>query len=1016
MGITHEWCEKGIEPHMDKVRDLKTEDFSWFNKKIRTSEYLHIPDTQKLHPEASAEKRIWTGYSIKSTLNIPITRNAEVIGFMGFNCLGKKNKWSEEHISLLKVIAGIISSILEKKWERKQTLEREIQLKNAQRIGHIGSWEFNLGTGQVRASEEAFRIYGYDNKNQTPDIPEVQSFVIPEDRPALDKAFNELVQLNKPYDVEFCIKRQNDGLIRHIHSIAEYDPEGNIITGTIQDITERKIAEIQLQNKTEMLDMALEATHAGIWHVDLTTGEIILHGLDIWEKLTGYTTDDFPEFNLELWKKLTHPDDIDYVFEKLQRLISGEDRYYIEEYRMLHKEGHWIWVRAHGKISQYDEKGNPLHLYGTHISIDENKKAEEKAKNASLAKSEFLANISHEIRTPLNGIIGFSELLLRTELSDLQLNYLKTVNSSGNSLLDLLNDVLDISKIEAGKLELEPENTNLSELCEQVAGMLKYRIHESDLELLLNLPPDLPRCVSADRVRLRQVLVNLLGNAAKFTHEGEIELKVEAFPVKDNPGTMDFVFSVRDTGIGIAKEKQSKIFDSFSQADGSITRKYGGTGLGLSISNRLLEKMNSKLELKSAEGKGSTFYFTVSLPVKQLNPEMWNIPHGIVKVLIVDDNKINCRIISNMLDGLGIKNEIASNCEDAITKLRENDSYSFMMIDRHLPLPDHCSNIPQILESKLSKEIPVILMNSSTDLSFACTGHEYKVPCTNIFKPVVTSELVEVINNIFSDIEENPIQKPVSLPETGDDLSYTVLICEDNKTNLLLTTTIISEMLPGSRILNAEDGNAAVQVYRENKPGIIFMDIQMPEMSGYDVTSSIRGLEAQSNIHTPIIALTAGTVQGERERCIAAGMDDYLSKPIDSDKIKIILDKWLLKKGKTMKQDVDAAKKKLVHFDKKQMLENTDVNMEIQNELVSMAISSFERNYGEIVESFSNNDIEKVKTTAHNVKGTALNIGFNIMADISGRLEDIESADYGKITLLIEEMKEELEYLKNMIW
>ncbi|WP_342304754.1 PAS domain S-box protein [Methanolobus sp. ZRKC5] len=767
MSFANEWCAQGIEPQIDRIQDFNLSEYPWFKENIRKKGHIHVPDVDKLPSEADTEKNVFKTHLIRSVLDIPLTKDGKVIGFMEFDAVKNKHVWTEEQISLLKVVAGIIVSAFEKKYETEELLKREMQLNDAQRIGHIGSWEFDLNQGTVHASKEACRIYGVENRQTT--IREVQSLVLPQYRPMLDKALSRLIKENHPYDVEFSIKKPKDGIVRHIYSVAEYHAERNVVTGTLHDITERKEAEEklaeeevwkhaliensmdgilvvdttgkvyeanqryadmlgysleeirqlsiwdwdtqftheqllhmvknmhetgdyfetlhkrkdgtvvdveistssaicggqelvfcmcrdisdrkrseeELKNRTQTLDLALEATCAGIWNLDLTTGNIQLEGLDSWKMITGYSTNDFSHFNLEMWSEMIHSDDIETATQKLQDTITGKDQRYIAEYRMQHKEGHWTWVRAHGRIARYDDAGTPLNMYGTHISINESKVAEEKAKAASRAKSEFLANMSHEIRTPLNGIIGFSDLLMHSELEEQQLQHMQTIHASANSLLDLINDVLDISKIEAGKLELDTETSDLVELCEQIADMLKYKIHEKGLELLLNISPHLPQYAIADRVRLRQVLVNLLGNATKFTETGEIELKVEA--TAGHPGEMDFTFSVRDTGIGIAEDKRARIFNSFAQADGSITRKYGGTGLGLSISNELLEKMDSRLELESKEGEGSRFYFTVSLPAEQSETITIDSLENIKKVLIVDDNSTNRLILQNML-------------------------------------------------------------------------------------------------------------------------------------------------------------------------------------------------------------------------------------------------------------------------------------------------------------------------------------------------------------------------------
>ncbi|WP_164997738.1 PAS domain S-box protein [Methanolobus psychrotolerans] len=1391
MGITNEWCAKGIEPLKNRNYDFSRSKFPWFEKCIKRTGHIHVPDAEKLPQDADAERKELGLQSVKSLLSIAMTKDGKFIGLMGFDTLEKKNVWTEEQISLLKVAAGIITDAFEREHEDEKRRKREIQLSNAQKIGHMGSWEFDLNKGTVHASEEALKIYGVADTYNS--IAEIQKCPLPQYRSMLANALKCLVTGKMPYDVQFKILRAIDGEIRDIHSVAEYNAQRNTVVGTIHDITdqkfaqealleserkyrtlyeatlspilivdghgnyvdannaaldfletdiislrgkkagdydpprfngsqmkehipflqsrmletfydvngkekvlllnvvpietkegmrlfgigqdmterkkaeeklaeeavwrrllieqsrdggvildlngkvyeanekfakmlgyspeeimklhiwewdkqwtrsellhmlhnvhtteeyfltrhirkdgtfidveissnevirggqrlvfcacrdvservrdqkalrkseknyreifnstneaifihdittrkildvndamlrmygyttkervlsgsicdmctnvfpytekeaiehtkrtieqgphvfewlakkengesfwvevsqkkteisgeervlavvrdinERKIVQEQLQNRTELLDMALKATCAGIWDLDLITGDITLQGLDSWEKITGYTTSDFTHYNLDVWAKMIHPDDAGLVTRKLQDTIEGKNQLFMAEYRMWHKEKRWMWVRAHGRIAMYDPTGKPLHMYGTHISINENKEAEEKANAANKAKSEFLANMSHEMRTPLNGIIGFSDLLLKSELSDQQFRYMKTVSTSASLLLDLINDVLDISKIEAGKLELDTERIDLVELCEQITDMLKYRVHEKGLELLMNMSPDLPRYIVADRLRLRQVLVNLLGNAIKFTSAGEIELKVEASSTAGKLQEMEFTFSVRDTGIGIAGENISRIFDSFSQADGTITRKYGGTGLGLSISNKLLEKMGSKLELESEEGKGSRFYFTVPFSTEQseqIDSCCINDLQTIRKVLIVDDNSNNLSILQNMLQRFDIKADIASSGTKALDMLNNDTEYDLIIADIYMPVMGGYELVRNMRrESKLPTGVPAILMRDSTDISSKHDENSELGICASIIKPVRKAELFDAICQSNSSRKmdmNNELNEKVILPIPhlgSNNRNYSILIAEDNETNMILASIIISSLLPGAKILQAKDGKEAVRMYRENKPDIIFMDIQMPEFSGYDATALIRSTGSGNDKRTPIIALTAGIFKGEKERCIEAGMDDYVTKPIVSDTINHILNKWLLEQENPEPVKRSHENGPPVHFDGDSLMGSVNGNKELYDNLIFMAISSLARNFEDITDSFSQNDMEKVRSSAHCIKGTSLNIGFSIMADLTGELEKAVELENEKIPELLEKMKAELAILES---
>jgi signal transduction histidine kinase/DNA-binding response OmpR family regulator len=524
--------------------------------------------------------------------------------------------------------------------------------------------------------------------------------------------------------------------------------------------------------------------------------------------------------------------------------------------------------------------------------------AKEQAEQGGQAKSEFLANMSHEIRTPLNGVIGFVDLLMKTKLDDTQKQYMSTVLQSANSLLDIINDILDFSKIEAGKLELSVDKYDIYKLGEQVIDIITYQANEKGLEILLNIQSDIPRFIWADSVRLRQVLVNLLGNAVKFTKKGEIELRVSIIEHVSND-RKKFRFLVRDTGVGIDNKNQEKIFDAFSQEDASISRKFGGTGLGLTISNRLLGLMGSELKVESELGVGSTFYFDVTLQSLEGVAVEWDSSiDKINNVLIVDDNANNRLILKEMLALKSISSEQVTNGLEALEKMNLGNHYDAILMDYKMPFMDGISAIRSIREElKLSPNLqPIMLLYSSSDdyeISKACEDLGIK---QRLVKPIKIQQLYHALHELRNqvtistsvEVAEAKVAEEV-MPKMG---VITVLIAEDNSINMLLARTIFKKLFPQAKILEAENGKIAVELFKNNNPDIIFMDVQMPEMGGYEATKIIRALEEDKRI--PIIALTAETIKGERERCIEAGMDDYITKPVIKSTIEKAILKWLL--------------------------------------------------------------------------------------------------------------------------
>lgn len=528
------------------------------------------------------------------------------------------------------------------------------------------------------------------------------------------------------------------------------------------------------------------------------------------------------------------------------------------------------------------------------------KLAKEKAEAASKAKSEFLANMSHEMRTPLNGVIGFTDLLRDTPLTPVQQQYVDNANVSGHTLLNVINQILDLSKIEAGMMELETIRTDMVELFEHSVDIIKFAGEKKDLEILLDIDPTMPRFAMIDPIRIKQILANLLGNAVKFTERGEVELKVRYIPHDACHGS--FSVSVRDTGIGITDEQKDKLFKAFSQADSSTTRRYGGTGLGLMISDSIMQKMGGKIEVVSRPSEGSTFFFELGAEV-----DLGTAPHldeisRVQTCLIIDDNLNNLRILQNILSHWGIACTSCESGSTALKLLEGTKSFDAIICDHEMPFMDGLETIRAIRQRQPSAsghQPALILLSSPEDPNL---NQEWNALGVRFFvsKPVKQQQLFHCIARISQRDEGNLMEIPNNQP-AGPSESVTaemtdhkpvILIAEDVKMNMVFVKLLLSKLSPGAILIEAENGRIAVEKYIEHQPDLILMDVQMPELDGQEATRKIREIEATAGGHVPIVALTAGALKEEMERCFEVGMDEFVTKPIDSRKLATLVEQY----------------------------------------------------------------------------------------------------------------------------
>ncbi len=921
-------------------------------------------------------------------------------------------------------IVGLTEDITERRRAEEALAQRETLFRSIFEHAQIGISIFEIDAQTHLTNRTLQEMLGCAEE-ELRGLEQWNEIVHPDVRISNAKRYTEIIEGRRDSDEYENRYVRRDGRIvvgkGRFQLLRDASGKPQYLVALTEDITERKRSEEAIQESEELFRSIFENAPVGIGLYNVPKSEYFTNRA--LHEILGYTHDDLS--SVEKWDQIVHPDERASGAKRYAELVDGKKNYDAWEQRFIRSDGRLVIADGTFVVIR-DAAGSPRYLLNMTKDITDRKQAEadllaakEQAVAATMAKSEFLANMSHEIRTPMNAILGMTHLALKTELTAKQRDYLTKTKVAAQALLGIINDILDFSKIEAGKLEVENTEFGLDKVLEDLSVVVSQKAHDKNLEFLIACPADLPPSLMGDPLRLGQILINLVNNAVKFTERGEVVVKVAL--EERTSERVKVKVSVRDSGIGMTPAQAARLFQAFSQADTSTSRKYGGTGLGLSISKRLVEMMGGEIWVESTYGVGSTFIFTAWLGLGPAQPAKARFlpDFSTIRALVVDDNPLACEILSDRLKEFAIRADSASSGEQAIRELAaadERDPYDAVLIDWQMPGMDGLEAARVIKQGGRLQHIPKVVMVTGFGREDVRSRAEDMGIEGFLLKPVSPSLLYDTMMDLFGSAESKADRARSAVEATHADAAsgIRVLLVEDNEVNQQVATELLEGA--GAVVSIANHGGEAVRILTEGEQpppfDVVFMDLQMPEMDGFTATRLIR---AQPRLQSlPILAMTAHALVEERQNCLDAGMNDHVTKPIDPDALLGTLLRWAKPRGATAEGAI-ARPPRAVDEITLPAIAGVDVaggikrvagNQRLYRNLLLQFAAKQAEAPAQIYAAIDSGDMKLAERVAHTVKGVAGNLGLGEVFSVAEKLERAIRHGGGVEAAVLEEFSE----------